>query len=169
VAQELFGDDLSQNIVDVLAREDEREAAGEVEPSPEYEALPPAVQEAVDYVRNEKGRTAYETELARVKEDLPEDIELHEDLFHPFVAAAEGDWKAAEEAYKTWYGQAKEKFGLNVPNPEDVPEPAPTTIDGKSASPSSATPTEKEYTSFDDALDDFFKEQKRPPSTVGSV
>lgn len=165
------------DVTDTSAAETDTEVGGKVK----FEDLPPEVQNAVAAQEQEKQREAYYSEIDRVKaergDDLPQtavegeedktEAVLDVDLFHPFVVAANGDFDSAAEAYIKWIGQAKEQFGVKVPEGEvDVP---PTAINSETKDASVKPPQVKEGQSLDDALDDFFNEQKSPPPTVGSA
>lgn len=165
------------DVSDTSAAETSAEGDGKVK----FEDLPPEVQNAVAAQEQEKQREAYYNEIDRVKsergEELPQvavegeddktEPNLDVDLFHPFVVAANGDFDDAAEAYIKWIGQAKEQFGVQIPEGEvEVP---PTAINSETRDSSVTPPQSKEGQTLDEALDDFFAEQKSPPPTVGSA
>lgn len=105
----------------------------------------------------------YKTELARVKQ-LPGGETIIDELFYPFVAAADGDLDAALEGWKKYGGDLRAKFGI----PEPEPKPAPHVLGGDGP-PSGTPPTEKKYESLDDALDDTLAEmraRRQAPQTL---
>lgn len=173
VSEELFGDETKDAFINVLSGEESGEESdddytghtADDDDSTTVE-LPEDVQEAVEWFQEEQRTREYRHELDRIKEDFS-DVDLDEDLFHPFVVAADGDFETAIEGYKAWAEQAKEKYGINVPSEGDV-TPPPTTI-GSTTTGNAPPPTEQNYDSIDDALDAFFDEQKSPPVTVGNV
>lgn len=145
-----------------------------------FEDLPPEVQDAVASQEQEKQREAYYSEIDRIKDersdDLPkegegdeEKVVLDVDLFHPFVVAANGDFDTAADAYLKWLGQAKEKFGIQVPESAEGDEKIPPVIDSQTRDSGAKPPQKPEYADLDEAMDAFFDEQKTPPPTVGSA
>ena len=161
VTQEMFGDEVrdeAQELLDALAEGD-----NELDPefSPEYDEneLPPQVQQMYDEWNAQKREDAYYDELERVAAENDDiDFEAYEDLFHPFVSAADGDFDQAVEGFRNFLGRAQ-----GEETEEGAPPPA--ALDSGSQAPS-VPPTEKDYDNLDDALDDFFEEQKPAPPTV---
>lgn len=162
------------DVTDTTAAEGDEDTEGKVK----FEDLPPQVQNAVAAQEQERQKEAYYSEIDRVKSergnDLPQEGEgdeakpvLDVDLFHPFVVAAEGDFDAAAEAYIKFLGQAKEQFGIKVPDtPTDSP---PQVVNSETRDAGPTPPQSKEGQSLDEALDEFFNEQKAPPPTVGAA
>ena len=180
VTRELYGDERALEIAKLIEQGASTEeavdatapdSADEQDEALKLEQLPAEVQEAVARQQQEEQRDAYYGEIERLQtehaDELPKtedgEPELDVDLFHPFVLAAEGDFDRAYEGYSKWMEQAKERFGIQVP--ETVGEPPPA-MDSTTASPATTPPVEKSYESLDDAMDDFFAEQKTAPPTV---
>lgn len=137
--------------------------------------LPPEIRELYAEAQQNKQREAYYSELERITaehaEELPKDEDgnplLEAELFHPFVAAADGDFDAAWNGYLAFEEQARKRFGIEVPNPEDIP---PTVIDGETRDASATPPVEKDYEGdIGAAIDDFMLDQQTAPPTVGGV
>ena len=182
VTKEIFGDELASRITAAIdpSNEDtdpdpaEETYEWDTDPDPDDgsdDELDPRVAKAVDIVESQQREKAWKDALESVEADFKEDnpdLEFDEELFTPFVVATEGDFDTAVEAYKSFIGNAKEKFGIKVPGEEEVAEdPPPPVLDSDGRRPS--TPPQKEnYESLDDAMDAFFAEQKAPPPVTGS-
>lgn len=197
VVRELYGADVADRFAELLqGGSSEEEAAAQVQEETDvdvsdtsaaedegtkgkisFDDLPPQVQNAIAEQEQEKQRVAYYAEIDRVKEEyadeLPKvgegdeaEVNLNVDLFHPFVVAANGDFDAAAKAYIQWLGEAQEQFGIKVPDNVETPPP---TIDSQTRDAGATPPQSKEGQSLDEALDEFFEEQKSPPPTVGSA
>lgn len=172
LTEDIFGTETAQAIRDQLVSlyseedEDDELDYDDVDDT----NLPPEVRELLDERRQTKEAEAYNAELNRVVEQYKDtDAPVVADLFHPFVAAAEGDFDTAYQGYSRWYEQAKAQFGVQ-PEPEPVEEP-PSVI-GSDSTGTSTPPTEKKYTSIDEALTDTLAEMRanRPaPTVVGSA
>lgn len=162
ITEELFGEEASAKVIEALrtgaAAED---AEGNVEPTPGAQ-LDPETREVLEYAKQRKQQEEYDAALAQFKS---KGHEIIDHLFHPFVAAAEGDFEVAYEGYKQFVDDARKQFG-EAPAPTSE---APPVIASDTGTPP-AVPTEKKYASIDDAIDDFFTEQKaQAPPVVGSV
>lgn len=173
---ELFGKEFAEELVNSLQGE-AQEGDEEEPPEPEAEGdedddlekLPPQVREMIEEREEQQAREQYDAELARLKEQDPQ---LNEKWFAPFVVTAEGDMDLAYEGYKAWIDDAQPQAGKegdvdaaaaeaaeNVdPNAE-----APPTI-GSDSQGTSTPPTEKNYETLDDAMDDFFAENRGGPA-----
>lgn len=189
VSRELYGEEVADQVAAILQGEAQEEQVPsdtqgtEETATPDTQTpkgvslddLPVEVREAVAKQQAEEQRVAYYEEIDRVTkehvDDLPKDAEgkaeLDVDLFHPFVVAEGGDFDRAFAAYNQFYENAKKKFGIQVPDGENV-EP-PTTIDSQTRDASATPPQETNYESLDDAIDAFLDEQHAPPPTVGGV
>lgn len=167
VASELFDEDVTGAIVKVLRGEAPAEDDLDLSELDDDDVaqLPAEEQEAIAWARDKQREEAYASELERVGKANP-DVEIDEELFHPFVVAAGGDFDTAIGGYAKFVEQAKSKYGVNVPDPEAVPAP-PNVIDASRQSPSTP-PVQEEYGTIDDAIDAFFEEQKSPPPVVGA-
>lgn len=162
VGEQLFGDEFAQNLNGLWQPADEtEETPAAVEPAP----IDPRVQALIDAEEARQQRAAYEARLAEVREQH-QDVEP--ELIAPFVVAAEGDWNMAVQAYQHWMGQARERFGLTVPE-----EVLPPTAVGTSAAQGGTTPppVQQQFGSLDDALDSAMDDMRaaRAPSTVGTI
>lgn len=174
VANEIYGPEAAQKMLDALD-----ESPSEPTDTPEEAAdalgvdldeLPLEARQAIEFVQEQRQEAAYKEAISEVKEDLlDDDVELVEDLFHPFVAAADGDFRLAAENYNEWFKRGAEQFGIKVPDPNEVPDPdvtPPPTINPKAGGNVSAPPTQTQGQSLDDALDEFFAENPSAPPTV---
>lgn len=137
-----------------------------------FDKLPPEVQADHRERQAEKEQKHYWSEMERVKAAFVEPpaadgtagaSKVNQDLFHPFVVGAAGDFDSALEAYKVWHAQAYPAAPAPV-----VPAP-PATLPAGHAAP----PVAKRYTSIDEAFDDTFAEMRAkrnpPPTAVGSA
>jgi hypothetical protein len=142
VGAQLFGDEKVEALEKLLAQQEEAAQAQEAE-SP----TDPRVAKMLEDYEARQQREAYERQLGAVKAANPE---LDEDLFHPFVIAAEGNFDDAVSRYNTYMGTVQAKYG----QPQiEVPD-APTTLgigdgDGGSVVP----PTAERYDSIEAALE----------------
>lgn len=185
VIRELYGDDKAKAFADSLIEGNEAPSNDDitttettqtepVDQNIEFDKLPTEVQELVKKQQLEESRQQYYSELDRVKTDhadeLPKDDEgnpkLNENLFHPFVVAAEGDFDKAFEGFQKFVSEASGELGTQTGDGDNTPPP---TIDSKTRDASSTVPTQKTNQSFDDAMDDFLADLKTPPPTVGAV
>lgn len=173
ITSELFGDEAVDAVIALLAGEDDEEtpaseaAANSSEPArdPEMEAF------RQSYVAD-KRREAYDNEMTRVKTaaEAAGDIPVVDRLMHTFVSMADGDFDRAYEGYKQFYGEFKTSVNGEDPVVEGEQRvTAPATL-GSANSTVTTPPIEKTYSSLDDALDDFFSEQRpSAPPTVGAT
>lgn len=166
ITEELFGEDGALAIQRALA---ESFGVGvEDEPAPTQPSgdLDPRVARAVEHIERQQAREAYDNALAEIR---VKDPELNEELFHPFVVAADGDVETAYQGYKQWHDQAKSQFG-STGEELDVTPAAPPVI-GSDVQTPAAPPVQKTYSSFDDAMDDFLADMRggSAPPVVGSV
>lgn len=159
VATELFGEDVAGKLSDVITNPDDTEEDTVTE-EPEFkiddDELPEHVREAVEYVQNERQQREWDAELSRLRE-ANSDINIIEDLFYPFVSAADGDTEEAVKAYREFATKAKETFDI----PDDIKlsnEPPPVVGDGKDGS--GTAPPVKEKMTLDEAMDEFLAEQR---------
>ena len=167
ITEEIFGPQAAEAIRDQLVSiygEDEQND------EPDYEAqgqsqLPPEVEELLAERKAQKEREEYEQEMEAAVGRHPDIVP---ELFHPFVVAAQSDFELAYAGYARWLEQAKAQFGAQPEVQE--PDPAPNVI-GSDATGTTVPPTQKEYQSMDEALSDFFAEQRanKAPQVVGSV
>lgn len=166
ITEELFGPEAAESIQEAL-----QSAYGieDQEPEPQTTDTPldPRVARVIESFEAREAREAYDAALTQVKTQAQtEQVNLNDELFHPFVVSAEGDMQAAYDAYKAWYGQAASVFN---PQTETQEAPQAPPVIGSDTQAPAAPPTQPSYSSLDDALDDFFAEQKAAPPVVGSV
>lgn len=181
VTRELFGPEAAQRAIDAINRgEDPEEAVAEQQAeagneTPEfqvdYDELPPEVREAVEAVNEQRQEAAFERELARVKEDNPE-VEFDDELFYPFISAAEGDLDLAAVNYAAWLEKAADKFSPEVPDEisteaaeaeaerqqEETPPQTLSTKQGGSAG--AAPPQQAQGQTLDEAITEWLAEER---------
>jgi len=169
VAVELYGQDTADKLIEAITDEggqdvnDETPSDEDIKFKVDADELPEDVQEAVDYIQQQRQKEEWDREFARIN---TEEKPIEEDLFYPFVTAADGDIDAAAEEYHKWAEKFRAKHG-DLPTTDDVPKPEdtpPPTIDPGKGGAGSVPPTEKKYDSLDDAIDEFLAEQKAPPT-----
>jgi hypothetical protein len=169
IAEELYQEDGAKAIQDQLTALFGEQEDTVVTDTPETPpALDPEDKAAVEWAKQQAIQQQYNAEFERVKgldeyKDIPaEDWEL----FHPFVASAEGDFDAAAAGFNQWRAQVESRYKPADPDPEPDPE-APVTLD--STTPP-APPVAKDYKNIDDAIEDWFAEERpQAPPVVGSV
>lgn len=170
VAVELFGDEKAEELRALLAGETPPEEPP-VTPTPDtYEEfsidedeLPPHVREAVEYAANKKQQEEWDEAFADVQA-RNSDVEIVEELFYPFVTAADGDIDEAASSYKAWYEKGKTKFaGIEI-DPDDIPDTNPPPVNNPKVDPAPSAPPEKQQQTLDEAMDEFFAEQNAPPT-----
>jgi hypothetical protein len=179
VSEELLGEDVAAEVLKTIENYGETPAPApdqasttpssdqenQITPTQAQDQIPDRLRPVVEDFENRQLETNYNQAIERLQEDNP-DVEIDKDLFHPFVAATQGDLDVALEGYKEWVSGAKQRFGVDVNADEIPPETPPQVID----QPASATPPQEQaYESLDEALDAFFDEQKRPPTPVGAT
>lgn len=161
ITEELYGSEVAQQVLDML------QAGQEPEPQPAQtpNALDPRVEKVVTHFEREMARNEYESAKQRV---LAANPDVDGDLLDPFVAAAEGDFDAAVQGYKSYYAKVVEKVGGQLAQPADETATPPPAL-GSDTAARTAPPVQKSYANFDEALDDFFSERGAAPPTVGGV
>ena len=165
ITSELFGEDAVDAVIELLASDDDDTV--DVDTSqPDTPARDPEVEELLTERRQAKQKAAYDAELARVTEAHKDEVPVIADLFHPFVHAADGDFDAAYQGYKTYYAQFKSQF---APADETPAAPTPPNTLGSDTGTAPAPPIKKTYSSIDDALDDIFDDMRSAPPVMGGV
>lgn len=169
VAVELYGEDTADRLISAITDDSEEDTTvtdtnDDLDFKVSTEELPEEIQEAVDFVQRERQQREWDEAFKEVAFDEEGNQLIDEELFYPFVTAAEGDIELARDNYFAWQEQAKEKFGLNVPSPDDIKDEPPPTIDPNKGGSTTAPPQQKEYKDIDEAIDDFFAEQNAPPT-----
>ena len=165
LTEELFGEDAAQAVIDALQGDGQiEESDDDYEESDEFSEAPqdPRVEAMLNDWESTRLSDAYDSEMERITSANPD---VEPDLFHPFVAGADGDFDVALEGYNVWSTQFAERFG-RLPSESDIPD-APQVM-GEEGSVSTP-PVQKDYKSIDDAIEDFMAEKRTAPNTVGSV
>lgn len=167
ITEELFGEDGALAIQRALAESFGVELEDEPASAQPSGDLDPRVARAVEHIERQEAREAYDSALTELK---GQDPELDEELFHPFVVAADGDIQTAYRGYKQWSDRVKSTYAPAEEGAElDVSAAAPPVI-GSDVQAPTAPPVQKTYESFDDAMDDFLADVRGgAPPVVGSV
>lgn len=170
VAVEIFGQEEADKMFAALRESDATpdSGAGADPDNPEFavdeQALPANVREAVEYVNSQRQEEQFKTALDQVKADNP-DVNIVEELFYPFISAAEGDWDIAVQTYKTWADKAQDAFGgADIPDEINLDNTPPPTLSPETGT--TAPPQQEKYENLDDAMDAWFAETKGAPPTV---
>lgn len=164
VANEIYGDEVAQALAGHLASPEE-EQTSETETT-DAAPVDPRVQQMLEDYEAQKRQEQYEAELARLKEQVPD---LDPDDFAPFVITANGDMDAALVGYQNFMQKIQQRY---APATETPPAPAAPAVVGSEGVGSVPPPVSKQYSSFDDALNDTLAEMRanrEGPTTVGSV
>lgn len=191
--RELYGDEIADKFAALLSGGDTaEEAATKVQAQTavdvtdqtaatskqiEFDQLPPEVKEQFAQQSAKNQREAYQAELdktieAHKAELTPEGAEgpqFDKELFHPFVVASQGDFEKAFTAYQNFQNQAKEKWGIQVPDTGDGKTTPPPVMNSTTKASGTKPPQEVKYESLDEAMDAFFEEANQAPPTVGSA
>jgi hypothetical protein len=168
VTEELFGADEAKKIQELISAQEEgreTELTAEEEEKAKQQLNDPRLTEIYEDFQNRKAREAYYNELEKLKAQHSEDedaVAVEDELFHPFVVSADGDFDAAYDSYQEWGKKVGQAFGTDIPDEVKIP---PTTVEDGQTVP----PQTKKYRDLDEAMDDYFAEQKSPPTTVGNV
>jgi hypothetical protein len=166
VTTELFGEEQAAQIDRALNAE-VNEETGQLE-TPEGDQVrsediqDPRVKAVVEAHEESVRQKDYFDALAQTKAKYKDTIEINDELFHPFVAAADGDMDAAVQGYSKFVETAKTEYGA-----APAGEAAPPVVDSTTQTGSEPPTTQKQ--TLDQAIDSFLEEQKSPPTTVGSV
>ncbi len=166
VTEELYGPEAAEAVKAALAGDDSApDAEDDIldDTDADLSNLPPEAREAIEYVQEQRQEAAYNAELDKIKADKP-DLDLDPELFAPFVMAADGDLEVAVENYESFLTRFKPSEGGE---PEPTPQAPPTV--GQDRTGATTPPTEKSYESLDEAMDEYFAEQRSAPPTVGQV
>lgn len=171
LTRELFDEDVAERIIGSLTGEQPQTPTPTETPAPGN--LSDEDMELLQSIKEERAQKAYDDAIEAFRQDGHEDLKPN--LFHPFVAGANGDFEKAYASYKQWLDEGKEQFsptegtdtGLN---PDEVPDLPPTTIGKGEAGATTAPPVQPRYSSIGDAVDDIFRDMSvGAPPTVGSV
>jgi hypothetical protein len=160
---ELFGEDAAAELASTLRAEEAEEEPVAQEPG---NGLSPEDAQLLAELRNQKQVNAYQTAKA---EFIAQHDDVKENLFDPFVAAAEGDFEQAYAAYTKYVEDFKAAFGVAPPN-ADPAAPAPPVMDQSTQAPP-APPVAKQYgRDLNSAIDDMFGDLTGgAPPAIGSV
>ncbi len=160
ITGQLYGDDVAEAIAKLLDEGETEPGTPEAQPAPE---LPREVQELIAERNERLAAEAYEAELARVKQQIPD---LVEDEFHPFVVSAQGNMDKAVAVYQRWRQGVEERYGT----PSAAQDPPPAALGSEGSSPV-APPVQQKYDSLDAALDATMDDLRRARDVtpVGTV
>lgn len=164
-ARQLYGDDVAELIETQLANHFAEPAPPVADPAAPASALTPEQQDAVNWAHEQKVEALYASELERISAVDPT-IVGREALFANLVVGTEGDF---DEAQRRWQQQGLANLQPVPAPPAEPAVPAPPTLDGGGAP---VLPTQKRYTSFDDATDDMLADVRaaaQAPPAVGQV
>ncbi len=169
VTEELYGEDVADRVAAMIADDDDPRGASDDEDEPAAPAAPeldPTVARMKAKFEGDEQAQAYDAELTRAREVHPS---LKDELFAPFVIAAEGDFDVALVGYRQWEAQVQAQYGPAPVVPP--PDPAAPAALGTSSDTPAAPVTQKNYASLDDALDDTLAEMRasREAPPVGTV
>lgn len=170
ITRQFYGDDAADAVIAALNGGGEPDVPDE-EPDEPIDDEPPAHRDPeVDAMltewQNTQRKAAYDSELARIKEEHP-DVPHIDTHIHPFVASSGGDFDTAIAGYKEFL---KDLPGGELPvvSADDVPD-APAVIGSDTLAPSTP-PIQPSNQSLDAALDDFLDSTRASaPPTVGGV
>lgn len=173
MTKHIFGEEpadaVTQAILEALG-EDDLDDSDDSEVSDAPWRNDPEVVAAMEYAakaREEEERQLQRESYAQLLNDIREanpGLTVDEDILVPFILATEGDADKAVAAYNAWIDKAEAMFTGDSESltPDDVPNPPPTLGGTATSEP----PTLKEYSSFDEAFEDFFAEQKSAPPVL---
>lgn len=161
---EMFGEEAGNAL---LAQLQQQVGAQEQQPAAPEQPTPPAgapadprVENVINWFEQQQAEQQYDAELARIQQAHPD---VNADLFHPFVAAAEGDFDQAYQLYST-YGQ--QWAAANATAGEQPAAPPTLGSVGQTAPPGAGDPQPK---TIADAVDAFVASQRAnaeaPPVT----
>lgn len=170
ITEELFGTPAVDKIVAALQAGDVETAATELQaaegkPEGGEVALNEDDRKLLERLQRETLERDYNRDLDSFIADGHTDVV--KDIFHPFVANADGRFDVAYAQYQEWKGHVPQEW---YTPPEAAAETAPPTIGGGESAGTTTPPIQKVYTSLDEAMDDFWDEiHPSAPPTVGSV
>jgi hypothetical protein len=162
VGAQLFGDEKASELEALIAA---AEAADEGDDAPSAPSDPRVQAMLEDYEARQRS-DAYSAKLAEVK---AAHTDLDEELFHPFVIAADGDFGQAVARYRAYVEQFKAKHGVSPEVPQVPDAPATLGLSGGDG-PAVPPPTTERYDSLDAALDATLAEMRTGSApAVGTV
>jgi hypothetical protein len=155
VTTELFGEQAGVQMLEQLQQQQaaQQQPGQQAQPAAQID---PRLQSVIDYVENQQTNQQYEQNMTSITAQHPD---VDPDLFHPFVAAAGGDFNEAYNLYTAYQAQFQTKFGVQLPA---EPAPVAPAVMGSdtAAAQSSATPTAPRKQTLDEAINDFMSEQR---------
>lgn len=178
---EMFGDDVAERIVELInAGESPAEATAQATEEAATTAptggLTPEQEQVIEWAQQKAQAEAYDEMLANVKEAHPDVVE---ELFHPFVAMADGDPELAYQGYQRYMAAFREANGLS--NDEEALEvldadgnvvtttTPPPAMNSSTPGGSGDTPVQRKQT-MDEAMFDFVNQDlKKAPPVLGTV
>ncbi len=143
------------------------EAPAAPAPTDAAPARDPEVDAWISKLQAQEDAQAYETEVNALAAQDPRlrSLPNGEAVFHGYVAATEGDLVKAYEGWKVWADAASGA----LPAPPAADAGAPPVV-GSDAAGSTAPPVQPGKQTLDQALNDFFNEQRAAaPPPVGTV
>lgn len=154
---EMFGEEAGNALLTQLQQQVTSQGQTQQPEQPAAPSTDPRIETVLSWFEQQQAEQQYDAELARIQQAYPD---VNADLFHPFVAAAEGDFDQAYQLYST-YGQ--QWAAANAPAGEQPAAP-PTLGDGQTAPPTEAQPK-----TIADAVDAFLSANRAnseaPPVT----
>lgn len=153
ITQELYGPEAAQAVFSTIQQQMSAQQAAEQQGAPAQPPMSdPRLESVINYVESQQNQQFYDGELARVQQAHPD---LNADLFHPFVAAAEGNFDAAYELYDSWTQQWNAAHA-----PADPAAPEAPNVMGSDTATTTAPPVEAKKQSLDAAINDFMAENR---------
>jgi len=150
---EMFGEAAGQAVLaEVQQQVDKQQQPPQQDPNQQQMPTDPRFENVANWVEQQQNQAYYEQEMARIQQAHPE---VRPELFHPFVAAADGNFNEAVNIYNNYITQWNAANAAPVP---PVPE-APAVI-GSDAATVSTPPVEPKKQSLDEAIGDFMNEQR---------
>ena len=168
ITNELFGEQEGQAMLEFLQNQVNDQQQQQTQ-TPQQTVADPRIEAIIDWVEAKQTNEYYDSELARIKSEHPE---LVDKLFHPFVAAADGNFDNAYSLYEQWQKDYAEASGNLFPNGQQPPSPAaPVMGSDTNASQASNVPVEPRKQTLDEAIAEFAREaaEARQAPPIGSV
>lgn len=150
------------------------EAAAATPPTEQAPVRDPEVQALIDRDREAQDKAAFDTEYARIKQveaakavaEGRTPLVFKDELYIPLVAQL-GSFEKAVDLYQEQYGDYLAWQAANPPAPAAPAPTPPEALGSGEATGGSEQPTEKQYETLEEAVDDFFAERRAVGDTVG--
>lgn len=174
VTSELYGPEVAERVQELLSQGGEAQAPNEAQTPETAPQLSREQQEAIEWANRQRSEQHYSSEMHRITEAAKaQNAVIDETSFAPFVAMANGNFDVALQNYIPWQQAAEQSWAsrLGLQNGQGAEQAPPPTL-GVQASGGATPPTEKVYTSIQDALNDTLAEVKANRESnvaVGSV